>query len=297
MKNISTFIIILSVVLAAFSCTKEIEDSAENPFGHSPSDTTNADSISAASIEGLHRNIFSLRCANPTCHDGSFEPDFRTVQSTFQTLVYQEVVKNDSLGSFTYRVIPGNAEQSWIIERLTTDDPFLGQMPLYSVPLSTQDIDDIKTWINSGAANINGDLPIYPNKNPEVLYYAAYDLNGNRIDTNRSNGWASPFLTPTNEDIELLFKVVDDSTASSGLLINQVLLSTSREDFSNAQLFNASYYNNEFWTATIPSSTLTPNQQFYFRYQVKDLDHIDITEYPSSDHPFYYKENASFIVQ
>src|SRR5881392_1918465 len=43
------------------------------------------------SIVGLHKNIFSTRCALPGCHDGTFEPDYRTVQSTFSTLVYQPV--------------------------------------------------------------------------------------------------------------------------------------------------------------------------------------------------------------
>ena len=298
MRKIAIHIVrLVLLVWVHQSCTKEISDPSDNPFAGNPSDTTTTDTLPATSIEGLHKNIFALKCANPTCHDGSFEPDFRTVQSTYQTLVYQEVIKNDTLGSFTYRVVPGNADMSWLVERVTTDDPFLGRMPLYAVPLSNEEIQNIRDWINNGAPNIDGQPAQYPNSSPEVLYYAVFDLTGDRIDTIRQNGWASPMLFQDNMNIQFLIKVVDDSTQSQNLLVNTFEYSTDPNDFTNAPQITATYFTNDHWTVNFNTGIVNKNQQYYFRYLVRDPDHTNPVGYPSADHPYYYKENASFIVQ
>ena len=57
-------------------------------------------------------------CANSGCHDGNFEPDFRTVESSYSTLVYQPVVKNNDNQTYEYRVVPGNSAQSILYARL-----------------------------------------------------------------------------------------------------------------------------------------------------------------------------------
>jgi hypothetical protein len=63
------------LVLLSVACTKEEEP--DNPFddpngnGGPPPDSL----PDPVSITGLHRNIFFPKCANPGCHDGTFEPD------------------------------------------------------------------------------------------------------------------------------------------------------------------------------------------------------------------------------
>ncbi len=122
------------------SCEKD--NSPVNPYDAINRDTTSVtiNEPDPNSIVGLHRNIFFPKCANPGCHDGTFEPDFRTIASTYSTLVYQQVnkVTLDSITFYFNRAIPNNTSSSFIIERLTT--PTNDYMPSNSVRLSQQEI-------------------------------------------------------------------------------------------------------------------------------------------------------------
>jgi hypothetical protein len=92
--------------------------------------------------------IFSFRSVLiPGCHDGTFEPDFRTVQSSFSTLIYMGVNKKtlDSVNFFNYRVIPNNEATSFLIERLTTSTS--DYMPSNGVRLGSADMGNIRKWI------------------------------------------------------------------------------------------------------------------------------------------------------
>ena len=106
--------VFLSVILIS-SCKKE--ETPDNPYDSvNYNNGGNEDSIpDPSSITGLHKNIFFPKCANPGCHDGTFEPDFRTVQSSFSTLIYMGVNKKtlDSVNFFNYRVIPNNESASF----------------------------------------------------------------------------------------------------------------------------------------------------------------------------------------
>ena len=53
------------------------------------------DTLSSTSFVRLHKEILSPSCNVLGCHDGSFEPDFRTVQSSYNTLVYHTILKNN----------------------------------------------------------------------------------------------------------------------------------------------------------------------------------------------------------
>ena len=76
MRGLISFILIACLF---FSCKKEdkvnpydlvVDTTSQNPNQQSPPDPT--------SIAGLHQLIFAPTCANSGCHDGTFEPDFRT---------------------------------------------------------------------------------------------------------------------------------------------------------------------------------------------------------------------------
>lgn len=294
LKKISIALFISTLVF--IGCKKEVLDTTDNPFVGG-SDDVIVDSVDARSIVGLHRNIFISRCANPNCHDGSFEPDFRTIESTYQTLVYQGTIKNDTNNSFDFRVLPGNADASWLVERLTTDDDTLGRMPLYSVPLSYNQVEDVKAWINAGAPDASGNTPSYPNLQPEVRYFVAYDTSGVRIDTARVSGWSSSFTIEQNSAFYILASIRDDSTDIKDLQINKLHVSYDKNDFTNAQTFNAIHYYNSLWRIDLTSAQFTANQTVYFRYEVKDPDHTSTIFHPNENSPYYYVDNASFIVQ
>ncbi len=284
-------------VLVLASCEKVVDDPVANPFSNGNGVENPSDSVDPYTIQGLHKNIFAIKCANPTCHDGTFEPDFRTVQSTYSSLVYQPVIKNDPQGSYAYRVVPGKVEDSWLYERLVTGDPVLGRMPLYAPALSNQELLWVSGWISDGARDLNGNVAQFPNLPPTVKYYYATNSANVRIDTNRVNGWSSPFIVPAGSSFNINVWIEDDSTDTQNLLLNQLKISTSPDDLSNATVLNATYLASKLWTVVINANQFPANTQLYFRYYVQDPDNTGTTEHPRSDLPYYYKENASFIIQ
>ena len=282
------------VVAVAASCSKN--EQPENPFAGNGTGNNTHDTLDPFTIQGIHAYILSTKCANPTCHDGTFEPDFRTIESSYQSLVYHPVIKNDAQGSFTYRVVPGNLAESWLHERLITGDPVLGRMPLYAPPLSAEEMNWIVGWIQRGAPNQEGTPATYPNSPPKVEYYFALDASNNRLDTTRVNGWASPFIAPAGNTFNLLFSVVDDSTASQSLGNVHLKISPLQDDFSNATTVPAIWIASSLWSAPIQGSLFPPNVPLYFRAYAQDED-LAQTEFPAPSSPYYYKLNASFILQ
>lgn len=109
----------------------------------------------------LHQNVILGNCALPACHDGSFEPNFTTIQSSYYTLVFHPVKKNSPLGIFEYRVVPGDTARSVLYQRITdccfVDDG--DKMPLLGLELSQGQIDSIGLWISEGAPDWNGGFP------------------------------------------------------------------------------------------------------------------------------------------
>jgi len=298
-------------VLVFNGCTKEVpETDPENPFGppvvHHDTDTTTVQIPDPYSITGLHTNIFSVRCNVPGCHDGTFEPDFRTIQSSYSTLVYQRVNKItvNGVDSFNYRVIPFDTAKSFIHERITTTTP--DYMPSNGNRLNQTQIQQINRWIMEGAKDINGNIPIAPNNLPGLSYYLAYDsvsasyipLASHRVDSIRYQGIGyNPFVVQQGKTITMYFVVSDDSTAAGNLLVNQLKLSLDKNNFSSATVIPAFYaiiY--PVWIAQF-NVTWAPGTQVYFRYYVKDTDNPTVVEFPRSEQPFYYKSYYSFIVQ
>lgn len=290
--------ILWGVVLAAsvFSCAVE-PDPTPNPFGSGPNEGEVPDTVDPTTIQGLHRNIFAVRCANPTCHDGSFEPDFRTVESTYQTLVYHPVTKNTADEAFEFRVKPGSHAESWLYERLITTDDVIGRMPLYAEPLSSQELGWVRDWINAGAPDSDGNPAVYPNQLPSVETFAIFNATGQRIDTLRSNGQLSPLILPDSTNVILYTLVEDDSTALANLQVNQLKLANDEYDFSNAVTKQATLFNNFVFATSFNTAEFSGTDTTWFRYYVRDTDNPQTVEFPSGDSPFYFRIIASFVVQ
>ena len=60
-------------LLLALSCSTE---PGPNPWDDL---NNNEDSTALTGFADIHKNILEPKCANPACHDGTFEPDFRTI--------------------------------------------------------------------------------------------------------------------------------------------------------------------------------------------------------------------------
>ncbi|MDX5321432.1 MAG: hypothetical protein LPK45_09915 [Bacteroidota bacterium] len=293
-------LVLLSILLASLvACYKEVPDSSPNPFVNQNQGTgeNEVDSLNPASFEGLHKQIFSVKCAVPLCHDGSFEPDFRTMESAYNNLVYHPVVKNNAANAFAYRAIPYNPEASWLMERVTTDDAVLGRMPLYSNPLNEKELQHLRDWINAGCPDWNGNVAVYPNLQPQVLARFALNQNNKRIDTAFNGPFPAPFIVATGSSFTLGVQVKDDSTATSALKNLQFKFSYDKDDFTNAQVVNGNFFVQDFIVAQVNTAMFNPNQTVYFRFYCNDAHHTTPAEFPRNNSPFYYKEYFAFIIK
>ena len=200
MKNknyIALFLFALFGVVVFFDACKK-DPAPKNPFDDVDYGVnTSLDTLDKYSITAIHRDIVFPKCAKPGCHDGHFEPDFRTVESTYSTLVYQPITKNNVAKTFKYRVLPDSSSKSVLYERLNnccfvnTND----RMPQDNIgkPLPDEDLNRIKTWIDNGAKDIFNQPSIAPNALPQFPWWGAFDdkfpaqWNSINNDTNRIN--------------------------------------------------------------------------------------------------------------
>lgn len=287
------------------NCTED--DLPINPYnGVNYGDTTLViDTVSATSFVRLHRDVLGPSCNVMGCHDGSFEPDFRTVQSSYNSLVYHPIIKNNLAEDFTYRVVPGDTGLSVLHERLTnccfvnTND----RMPQDNIgnALPEADLDAVAAWILEGAKDITGAIPNEPNNLPNVQYFlvmnATYDST---YSENKIGGlFYNPFLMPNNEMVNFLLFVDDDKTFPENLLINNLQISEFQDDFSAAidvpsTLYVAQY---EVWVAPFNTAVLQSGKTYFMRYTINDGDNPTDITYPNNQTSFVYKNIWSFTVQ
>lgn len=287
-------IAIIAAVFSAFflaNCERGVRNNPfENPNG---SDTTVLEGFAA-----LHSYILEPKCANPGCHDGSFEPDFRTVEGSYATMVYHPVIKNDADGSYTYRVVPGDPDASWLMSRITTTNDTLGRMPLYMEPLSREEIELFEQWILDGAPNSLGELPVAPNEMPRMNWYAA--LNGalnwadlsNRIDNNRDE-YQHPFKAFATDTLLLLFNFSDDQTAPEDFTDMELRLGKGPA-MANATLHVPVHLEGPVYQLMFPPNTFNIGDTMYF--QLSFSDGANFVQTPNTESPWWFVDNMSFYV-
>lgn len=301
---------ITAVAVMISACRKE-EPMPENPYSKIDygTDAPEADTLQQNSLTAIHRDILFPKCAVPGCHDGNFEPDFRTVQSSFSTLVYAPIVKNNAAGSFIYRVIPGDTAGSVMHERITNccfvnvDD----RMPQDNIGtgLPAAEVNRISTWILQGAKDAEGNEALRPDLEPSLSFYVAanstFNVELSALAFREDSLIYNPFRVPSGTTSFFFAPLVsDDITPLAQLQYNKLYLSTSMDDFSNALELQATYVNvpnqQPVWLVTVPASTLTPGVQYFMRYYVNDGNHASNTEFPKTESNDLYKSYWSFII-
>ncbi|MFN5217738.1 MAG: hypothetical protein ACK5CL_03135 [Sphingomonadales bacterium] len=272
--------IISALLLLGIACKKEGSD-INNPYGKpikiNRDTTTSRDSAAdPTSIQGLHRDLFSPTCANSGCHDGTFEPDFRTVESSFASLVNVKPIKNDQAGTFNARVLPGNADASILTYRMTVDlGGNSGIMPLALEPGSNYPsvkdklLNNLKAWINKGAPDSKGNKPGPVNFPPQILGVQAL-LNGNPVGR---GGKYEPMITQPGQNLELWFALADDVLSQENLTGMSINWSTNPDVFdpvNEKPLLKGS-------TKTLPGlyATLVP-YVWYFPFSTAGMQSYDV---------------------
>lgn len=290
----------LACILATLlgSCETFVADETPNPFAQLPPPVqTGVPPPDSASFEGIHQFILQQRCALKVCHDGSFEPDFRTVQSAYSTLVYHPVLRKDFPGEFDFRVLPFQPERSWLMQRLTTEDQSLGRMPLFMQPLSERELEYIRNWIKAGAPDAEGKLPAYPNLNPLLTQQTAYNQDAQRIDPLRVGEWNSPFIVRPGWNVELRLEIKDDSTSTAELRVNEVRFSYDKDDFSQAKVYEAQYYRDNWRRVFFRARDFEAEKTVYYRIYVQDDAHQEVMEYPTQLTRDDFKLLHSFVIK
>jgi hypothetical protein len=335
MKN--SIVIALLFLLGFWACTtsnKDVfEENPELPFN--PFDTIDystpvitPEEIDPGSFLGIQEFILSKSCAEPGCHDGSFEPDYRTVQSSYNTLLYHPVFKNyfqpvDGQEPLPARVVPGEPELSMFYHRVAYDNPpGFEQMPATGIPLPDEKIEIIRQWILDGAKDPFGNAPMATSSQPNCYGVGAFlpGLNDYRVDTIRG-GTYNPFYTLIDQDVTLWFLYADnpllgETTFGSNLTYNKIQLSKDRLDFSNAveldlevpavPLILQSVYSEPFIFFPLPyTHRVTFNPQdlgfevgdwVYIRTFTQDDDHNEPTEIPDKWSNFLFLNYFSFFL-
>lgn len=303
------------LLTAISSCKKITTEPGTLPFN--PFDTINYNSnvvpdvpIDSSTLLGIHKFILSVKCAVNGCHDGSFEPDYRTVQSAYSTLVYAPVVKNTSDSFYTYRVVPNDTSHSWLWFRLTTTDQTIGRMPLYDTLFPAQR-EKIKNWIMNGARDLFGNSAAQPTYTPSFYGVLAYlpDQNDFRVDTIRGGIITNPFAVLQGNNVQIWWGLYDDITLPFAFTYNKVKFSTDPFNFDNAvevplqQVFTPHFdflfgYNTPFFNyCIVNTSQWSVNDIVYMRVYVQDSDHSTPTELPAAGSLLYLQTYCAFIIQ
>ncbi len=319
MRKLLFLLLFGSLVLFYFSlptsCSKEPPLPEFNPFDtlSYPETAVPPVEVDSNSFLGLHHHIFSKSCNVPGCHDGSFEPDFRTVESAYNSLVRHGIAKNYVSNPLEYRVMPGNKEESMLWKRITEHNPPNFEiMPSSGNPLAQDVVDRIGNWIDNGAKDIFGVDPVQTSLQPSPFGMLCFLPNqgGARIDDQRGSSPYQPFMAPVNDDLELWFGYLEEQPAGDTvfgnvLTVNELKFSTNPYNFSNAVTVNMqvpfipqtstyafSTINIGFplpytQTATVNMNSLgfQAGDIVYCRTYVKDSDHPFPTEIPKEDAP------------
>ena len=307
MKKILCLCLILS--FGIFSCKKEVENPYEDLI-YPDNSGTSSSTVANHSIIGLHERIFFPLCANSGCHDGALEPDFRTIESTYNTLVYHPIIKNNPqypTDHFTYRVLPGDTLKSMLYHRLTVEFGEQGQkniMPLGGDPdeklfwnqNKQQFLADIRRWIDEGALDMMGDTPSLGNFEPEIKGMVAY-ADGSSISLIR-NGNSLIQVPFGTQNIKIWYSYDDDVTPVQNISNNKAKFSTLAYNFDSSNEQSITYTNSPitelgfknsmvdfYHHITINVGSYVTDQILYNRVYIQD-EHNAITEIPSNGTDF-----------
>jgi len=303
------------ISLAIIGCKEDID---ENPYdlpqNQPPVTEEETYTANPNSIAGLHKNIFKPVCANSGCHDGTFEPDFRTIESAYNMLVLQPVIKNNPAGTFDFRVVPGQPDASVLISRLMIDiDGQSGIMPLAVDAGSDWEtkkaeyIQNVRTWILNGAKDMFGNGPTSSNLQPQ-LSGVFITVSGNAAPLPRNVQSGAVVVPEGTASIDVYFSFSDDATPINELGYLKCKTGASLNDFSGfaemdllavAPVSQNGYSGGPVsytHKVTLNCAGLPALQQQFLRVYLQDGPEAIITEVPRSESAGHIKRYYSFQV-
>tara|TARA_B100001094_G_scaffold160563_1_gene155300 strand:- start:14 stop:991 length:978 start_codon:yes stop_codon:yes gene_type:complete len=320
-------LLLLLIIIFFFSCQKEKINPYDNPNLYPPELDTTIYFSDPTNFASIYNDIFLPTCANAGCHDGSFEPDFRTIESSYNTLVYHPVIKNNPNGSYQYRVKAGSPSESVLYARLLADangtstfDANSQVMPLTADIVydpnqehiwhleKEEHISNIKTWIENGAPDMFENEAILPNNKPEMQGVVAF-VSGSNNALPRDGSRGTVLVPPGTNSLEIWFSVVDDNLSPTDLSYNKVKFSDNLFDFSskpelsltviNTPLMEIGYYVSQtveyYHKITYDISSLVSGDEIFFKIYIKD-DVNEVTEIPNNGSSYQFIRHFTFEI-
>ncbi|HNU55639.1 MAG TPA: hypothetical protein PKN30_03550 [Flavobacteriales bacterium] len=297
MRNVLLHIVAITLVF--IGCRKE----TPNPYDELERTTPNptVESIPEGNFAWIHQRILRPNCALSGCHDGTFEPEFRSIGSSYNSLVLHPVVANDPQQSFTYRVVPGNVNASFLHARLNTFIPNTsGVMPLGFSENSTWPANSaafkaaIDQWIASGAPDMFGQLPGAGGLQPQVSGILALPAGVTHGAYPRGIGEGIPPIEVPASEVDLWFAFSDDRTPVGAFSHNKAKLTTAGGSFESVPELelhtDATLTGPDFGNTTtrfshrvrIDLSGFAPGSILCVRVYVQDEDHDTPVEIPGN---------------
>jgi hypothetical protein len=312
------------LILIAFALIASCKpNEPENPYTGLVQ-TVNNDNPNLAAIPNtnfawLHEKIFRPTCANSGCHDGTFEPEFRSVAGAYNTLVNHQVIANNATNTFTYRVVPGDTSLSLLHERLTTFIPNTsGIMPLETngtdwLENKTLYLSKIESWILSGAKDMYGNPPpsaemttppiiyglaIFPHDNTTNPYPRDPDSPFGIGAIEVPNALVDVWIFPYQEQVYPIgFESIGLTASLSATNFVPVLASNFTPQTPITALDFGDSPSQFYYKATLDLSSASSGQTYYLRSQIDDGLQSTITEIPSSNSEAFWYLFFSILIQ
>lgn len=297
--------VLIAIIIFSFSACKK--DKTPVPFQDKIFKVKSLEELNnLTGFAALYQKIFKPNCAYSNCHDGSFEPDFRTMYSAYNTLVYHSVFKvwpDDT--TIQYRVLPGkDRERSMIYIRMTTWDGGTGLMPLYPADQEQMWIDnkeeyseELFTWIEDGALDIFGNEPTTGNPAPQPQGMQVFKAGETTNPYPRPGAGDIPpievGLNNSGGSVDIWFSFIDDETAPENFQLTEMKVADNPNHFDEVTAVNldlvTSITEEDFWgnnvsfthKANIDISQWNPQQYIYVRVYIQDGEQTEPSEVPN----------------
>lgn len=251
----------------------------------------------------IFSGILSRSCGIPACHDGSFEPHFNSIASSYNTLVYHPIVKNSEDIRFKYRVIPFDTANSVLYERIT-NCCFVNEndrMPFtIGDALSDVEINKIAKWIIEGAKSPAGDVCNKPASPPHISSECfvlgndsiAFQGNDSRIDTLYYNPSLIPGYISTITFKFIVFSAPENTTSDSLV----VFFELSENDFQSSPSKSIRLLKDGgHWLCTLNKRDLQKTNLIWYRVKVSYLSNQAVY-FPNKNTEKYKRQHWSFII-
>lgn len=150
MKRFHMSVLALLLITAFAACSDSGTGPDDNPSDGGSNGGDTRQIVADPSFASVVQEIFNRKgCASGSCHGSAGAAGLSlTSGNSYANLVNVTATQAD-----VFRVIPGNANGSYLVIKLEGRQTIGGRMPLGGSALDNIDLSNIKNWINQGAKN------------------------------------------------------------------------------------------------------------------------------------------------